>query len=111
MAFYSILGGRPKCDLFLLLYLYTGIAHGTFSENGSHFGKPVGILIEDDIAFIFNKLQKTTSTSIQKILRKWHTLHSLYTRYTSLHPPGAPSKGIPSPANFFFKAALASHLY
>ena len=88
---------------------YTGVADCGATEDGSHFSKSLGILEEDNIAFIFNKLQKR-SISIQKELGKCHTLHSLYTRYTSLHPPGAPSKGIPSPANFFFKAALASHL-
>ena len=46
------------CDFFLLLYLYTRITNCAVTEDGSHFGKSLGILKEDDIPFVFNKLQK-----------------------------------------------------
>ena len=46
------------CDFFLLLYLYTRITNCAVTEDGSHFGKSLCILEEDDIAFVFNKLQK-----------------------------------------------------
>jgi hypothetical protein len=42
----------------LLVYLYTGVANSTVGKYGSHFGKTVGILEEDNVAFIFNELQE-----------------------------------------------------